>query len=49
MQAHCQSINLFDFVRPCDFSKLALDERLEEEPLVQPFALLERATSLTRR
>ena len=49
MQAHCQSINLFDFVRPCDFSKLALDERLDEEALVQPFALLERAPSLIRR
>jgi len=42
MQAHYQSTKFLRRGRSCDFSKLLLEERLEEGTAVQGFALLGR-------
>jgi hypothetical protein len=49
MQAQGQSIKFSGMGRSCDFSKLGLEEGLEEDTLVQGFALSEGGTSLAGR
>jgi hypothetical protein len=49
MQAHCQSTKFPGLGRSCDFSKLPLEEGLEEKATVQGFALSEGGTSLAGR